>query len=166
MHRLFYAAIAVCVLVAAVSVITHSANDVIGTTTTAPARHYYLTKGGTFDGAHILTACASGYHTAAFYEIHEPTSLTYNKTLGFNLADSGQGPPVATQGWVRTGLLAEVSNTAGVANCNVWTSNSSSDFGTRVQLGVEGIYPDSIVAPWDQFTQPCNLAGHVWCVQN
>jgi len=97
MHRFLYAAAAVFVLVAAVSVITHSANDVIGTTTTAPARHYYLTKTGvTGNGA--LTAYATGYHFASFAEISDLSDLTYNKTLGETAADSGQGPPF----WLRT----------------------------------------------------------------
>src|SRR6476646_2931305 len=79
MHRLLYTATAVLVLVAAVSVITHSANGVIGTTTTAPARGYYLTK-GTFHGNQALTACATGYHFASFSELNNPSFLTYNKT--------------------------------------------------------------------------------------
>jgi len=74
-YRLLYTATAVFVLVAAVSVITHSANDVIGTTTTAPASHYYLTK-GTFHGNQALTACATGYHFASFSELNNPSFLT------------------------------------------------------------------------------------------
>jgi len=166
---LLHTVMAVIVLAAIASLLTHntpSTAQTATTTSTAPVRHFYLTKARTFDGSHALTACATGYHPASIWEIHEPSALSYNKTLGLTFPDSGAGPPTESQGWVRTGLPGEVANQAGVANCNVWTSNSSSDYGTRVQLGVTALVPPEVVSPWDEFTQPCSLAGPVWCVKN
>ena len=179
MHRLLYTATAVFVLVAAVSVITHSANDVIGTTTTAPARHYYLTKTGVA-GNGALTACATGYHFASFAEISDLSDLTYNKTLWETAADSGQGPPVfATNfsvtpgsgaGWIRTGapsLAAAPANTGDVANCSVWTTASSSAYGEAAFLSLFQNTQGAAKAPVLNFiTTTCDNSIRVWCVQN
>ena len=165
MHRFLYAATTVFVLVAAVSVITHSASDP-AISSTAPVRHFYLTKGGTFDGAHALTACATGYHTASLWEIHEPSNLTYNKILGFNLVIPARARLLkhkagSEQVYWRKSSTQWVSRTAtcGQATCQVTMACELLDapgFTSTV----------TPVAPWEEFTQPCNLAGHVWCVRN
>jgi hypothetical protein len=179
MHRLLFTATAVFVLVAAVSVITHSANDVIGTTTTAPARHYYLTKTAV-TGSGALTACSTGYHFASFAEISDLSDLTYNKTLGQTLADSGQGPPILAQnvsttpangaGWIRTGapsLAAAPANTGDVANCSVWTTASSTAYGEFAFLSLFVNSYGAAKAPLVNFaTGTCNNSLRVWCVQN
>jgi|SRR5579862_1802898 len=99
------------------------------TTSTAPARHYYLTK-TTLNGNQALTACASGYHFASWAEILDPTVLSYNKTLGRTAPDDGAGPPSA-YGWVRSGLVSSptVENSVTPTNCALWTSGSGSDNG-------------------------------------
>ena len=175
MHRLLYTATAVLVLVAAVSVITHSANDVIGTTTTAPARHYYLTK-GTFHGNQALTACSTGYHFASFAELDNPSFLAYNKTLGRNAADSGSGPPTYLLGigWIRTGYSSNANangDSFAATNCNLWTSGNSTDFGEVMFFALDsnsGTGSPSIPTFINSLKCDTSNGGAVgvWCVQN
>jgi len=173
MHRLLYTATAVFVLVAAVSVITHSANDVIGTTTTttAPARHYYLTKAA-LNGNQALTACATGYHFASFAEISSLSDLTYNKTLGRSAADSGSGPPSLVYGWIRTGYPANSnsSDPSTPTNCNAWTSGNSADSGEAALLDPSfGRNSAAVLTVGFINNAQCNSAIAnigVWCVQN
>src|SRR5437899_259888 len=65
-------------------------------------RSFYLTK-ATHKGFAGETACALGYHMASLWEIHEPSNLSYNTTLGLTGKDTGQGPPSGLSGWIRTG---------------------------------------------------------------
>jgi hypothetical protein len=176
MHRLLYAATAVFVLVTAVSVITHSANDVIGTTTTAPARGYYLTK-NTITGGNVLTACATGYHFASVWELLV-SDLHYNKTLGRTNTNSGVGPPSvsgnttfsnAPYGWIRSGG-------AGDPNCLDWTSSSAVDSGSAGALSFGSVHePQWIIDnnTGGQTAISCDgtftgtpVSIGVWCVQN
>src|SRR5579862_1331769 len=119
--------------VIALGVVSLSARNFSGaatTTSTAPARHYYLTK-ATFNGNQALTACTTGYHFASFAELSDPAVLTYNKSLGRSAADDGAGPPSVSYGWVRTGYVSSSStnNTAVPTNCAAWTSGAMSDNG-------------------------------------
>src|SRR5947209_15956220 len=115
------------VVLAAVSVLTHQlAGTSVTKVSTAPARHYYLTKGAV-NGDAATTACASGYHFASFAEINDLSNLTYDTTLGRVEADSGQGPPTfgSGHGWIRSGYAANASTTGSSlvpTNCNGWTS--------------------------------------------
>jgi hypothetical protein len=177
MHRLLYTATAVLVLVAAVSVITHSANGVIGTTTTAPARGYYLTK-NTITGGNVLTACATGYHFASVWEILVTSDLHYSKTLGRTNTNSGVGPPTvsgnstfsnAAYGWIRTGGPAD-------PNCLNWTSSNSVDSGSAGALSFGAVHEPQWIIDNGTSTQTAiscdgTLSGTpltigVWCVQN
>jgi hypothetical protein len=158
--------IAIAVLVAISSLLTYNlavrAQSV--TTSTAPSRHYYLTKTA-FDGSHVLGSCATGYHVASIWEIHEPALLTYNKSLGFARPDDGAGPPILA-GWARTGEFASAtSGVAGVDNCNVWTSNSSTDQGTAFSL-VNSTTSSTGIDPWSEELAACIDTVRVWCVQN
>jgi len=172
MNSIFRIAAAAIVVLAAVSLLTHNSTGVpVGTTTTAPARHYYLTK-STFTGNQALTACATGYRFASFAEISNPSDVAYNKTLGRNVADSGSGRPSLAYGWIRTGYPAN-SNSSDPSiptNCNVWTSGNSTDSGQVVVFGpVFG--RNSTAVPTVAFvnTAHCDSAGAnigVWCVQN
>jgi hypothetical protein len=65
MSNILRNAVVVLVVLAAVSLLTHSFSDAAIATSTAPACHYYLTK-ATVNGNHALTACATGYHFASF----------------------------------------------------------------------------------------------------
>ena len=71
----------------------------------AGPREFYLTK-TSFDGAHALTACASGFHMASLWEIFNVSVLEYDTSLGFTSADSGFGPPTVQNGWIRTGYIS------------------------------------------------------------
>jgi len=177
MHRLLYTATAIFVLVAAVSVITHSANDVIGTTTTAPARGYYLTK-NTITGGNVLTACATGYHFASVWEILVTSDLHYNKTLGRTNTNSGGGPPAlaggttfstAPFGWIRVGGIGD-------PNCFNWTSSSAVNSGSAATLNFGSAHEpqwliDNNTGGQTAISCDGTLSGTplpigVWCVQN
>ena len=151
---LFRTAIAVVLLLAMVSLPTGNSTTCAATKSTAPVRGYYLTA-GSFDGSHALTACATGFHMASLYEIHEPSNLSYDTTLGETHEDDGEGPPQDDSGWIRTGLgIAD-------ANCAIWTSNSSSGQGTTV-----GLLDPLRGSGWSSTTDLCSNSNHVWCVQN
>jgi len=96
-------------------------------------RKFYLTKTLDHDGAEALSACAEGYHMASMWEIHEPSNLRYDTTLGLTTADSGFGAPIDS-GWIRTGFSANGSTTPGRSNCNGWTTSATTSYGTRVSL--------------------------------
>jgi hypothetical protein len=160
-------------VVMALAVVSLSARNFGGaatTTSTAPARHYYLTKAA-FAGNQALTACASGYHFASFAEIMDPAVLTYNKTLGRSLADDGAGPPSEYPGWVRTGYLSSSQPSGdGPANCSLWTSASSSDQGEVGLFDPAFNATNGNVLPVVTFTpSSCDDSSGVvgvWCVEN
>lgn len=128
-------------------------------------RQFYLTKTA-YNGANVLSACAPGYHMASMWEIKDTSNLRYNTVLGFNMTDSGFGPPVFP-GWIRTGYTSEHSNTAGHCNCDLWTSVSDSGFGTVVSLqSLWHLGPASTVDPWVAGTEDCASHTAVWCVQD
>ena len=178
MNSILRTAGAALVVFAAVSLLTHNSTGVpVGTTTTAPARHYYLTKTGvTGNGA--LTACATGYHFASFAELSDLSDITYNKTLGQNAPDSGSGPPVFINssgssvgaGWIRTGapsIATAPANAGDVANCGLWTSANSGDYGEVAFLSLFENTVGTARAPVLNFITPtCNISVRVWCVQN
>ncbi len=127
-------------------------------------RRYYQTLSN-YDGDTADTACASGYHMAALWEILDPSNLEYDTNLGYQSADSGQGPPAGYVGWVRTGWDDDNSSTAGMGNCNNWSSNSSSDNGTFASLSNDWTTAHSI-GVWYVDTQTCDTLVHVWCVED
>src|SRR5713226_4755655 len=125
---LFRTAIAVLVLVLIASILSHNNPTMAQTTSTAPPRHFYLTK-TTHDGSHVFGSCGTGYHVASLWEIHEPSNLPYNPALGATLGDSGFGPPVDIAGYFRSGFAPDPG-----LNCNAWTTNSSTASGFAVGL--------------------------------
>jgi hypothetical protein len=111
------------------SLITLAAVSFAVTESTAPARHYYLTK-ATVNGDKALKACASGYHFASYSELSDPAVLTYNSTLGRSNPDDGAGPPTGGFGWVRSGWTSNADDSQnGPTNCNLWTSGAGADYG-------------------------------------
>ena len=127
-------------------------------------RRYYQTN-VTYAGADADTACAPGYHMASLWEILDPSALKYDVGLGEHQADSGQGPPSGYVGWVRTGWNSSDLSTAGMGNCNGWSSNSSSDHGTGISLSINWDAPQAIYA-WDVTTMTCSMETDVWCVED
>ena len=129
-------------------------------------RRYYLT-GAWVAADDALTACATGYHTAALWEIIDTTNLEYDSTSGVTVSDSGSGPPTSYYGWVRTGYAGSTSTTPGKGNCDVWTSTDASDYGTIVRLPSDWTTAAEQSAPWEATYTSCNASGiRVWCVDD
>jgi hypothetical protein len=160
----------------ALAVVSLSARNFSGaatTTSTAPARHYYLTK-ASFNGSQALSACASRYHFASFAEIMDPAVLTYNKTLGRSAGDDGAGPPSAAYGWIRTGYVSNSTVSSGAetpTNCNLWTSGATNEDGDVLVFIPPFVNGTNYVAPalsGDNFacdnSQGDNIG--VWCAEN
>jgi hypothetical protein len=152
---------------AAASLFTHNYSQAAKKTpSAAPARGYYLTL-GVADGVHALGACTTGYHMASLWEIHEPSNLRYDQdpagdgtNLGFTEPDSGQGPPDAVIGWIRTGAPSPYFN------CAAWTTNDSGLMGSVVALSSLWNGAAIAVSPWDFSRMTCDRANSVWCVQD
>jgi hypothetical protein len=119
---------------------------------------------------------------ASLFELRDPSAIQYDTSLGLSFADSGQGPPrgegVAgnSHGWVRTGNASggdTLSPDSGEANCNVWTSGSSTIRGTVASPagpdwadGSFGFEPSTVMSPWTALTAACNAPHSVWCIQD
>jgi hypothetical protein len=114
----------------------------------------------------VKTACASGYHAAALWEIADPSNLKYNTTLGATSPDSGSGPTTEYFGWVRSGYANDTTNTPGHANCNGLTVNGSSNYGTLAKLLDNWTVGTEDLGPWELSTYPCYLSAAVWCIQD
>lgn len=141
----------------------------------APLRRFYLTQ-ATVKGAAALDACEPGFHMASFWEIREPSGLQYDAVLGYVSGDSGEGPPDNvslsghTLGWIRTGNSSNNPGhtLAGDANCLGWTSQSATEFGTRISLRSDwqpSMY-SSVVHPWFALGVECDHLLPVWCVED
>lgn len=173
MGSTFHNAAFLLVILAAITLLTRNFSGEAMPPSTAPARHYYLTK-TVFNGNQPLTACSQGYHFASFAEISDPAVLTYNQTLGRTNADDGAGPPSAAYGWVRSGYLSNsVISSDYPTNCSLWTSAASTDGGTV------GLYSpifnvpstaSSIVPVVAFLGASCDNSNGfnigVWCVEN
>ena len=131
-------------------------------------RQFYLTKNGYLGNA-TKTACAEGYHFASLWEIADPSNLKYNTILGYVQTDSGQGPPTfynGVIGWVRTGYVAYTAGDAGKANCDLWTSPSSSHRGTTAYLNSDWTGGVQHIGVWSVAHSGCQISNHVWCVED
>ncbi len=135
------------------------------TRVTRGGRHFYLTN-ASYPSSQALAACATGYHMASFWEIIDPSALTYdfNHPAAHTKADSGQGPPSGWYGRVRTGTDNSTSSTAGIGNCSTWTSTAATDSGVFVRLSRSWEAPPTeIGGVWDVTVFACNVTGPVWC---
>ncbi|HLK12341.1 MAG TPA: hypothetical protein VKW76_13255 [Candidatus Binatia bacterium] len=142
-------------------------------------RRFYLTK-KLFSGDQALTACARGYHMASRFEIADVSVLDYDVHLGLTTDDSGSGPPSGAaaydspgpSGWVRTGGASRFSETgaapgSALVNCAAWSTGSAEALGTVAYLGDRFSAENGGAAPaWSGGPQRCNLAFHVWCVED
>ena len=126
-------------------------------------REFYLTT-TTHPVNEVLSACAEGYHTAAMYEIHDPTDLRYETVLGLTLPDSGSGPPTNQAGWIRTGFSGIVSAIPGQASCQTWSTTAGQ--GTLVSLNSQWFDDATSIDPWNAGGASCALEFRVWCVQD
>lgn len=123
---------------------------------TTGKRLYYLTI-GTQSGATADTACASGFHFASLWEIHDTTLVEYDTTRGLVPTATTQGPPFLTPGWIQ-GMGT---------SCNAWTSSSSAVTGSSAEI-IQSSFLGGLedVIPWDIDSQTCNQLLPSWCVQN
>lgn len=128
-------------------------------------RQYYVTKDH-YPANQALTACAPGYHMASMWEIVDPSNLKYNTSLGLTKDDSGQGPPVAVQGWVRTGYVANSDGGTGVSNCNAWSATTGG--GSSASLEENWTGDNANFGVWYTYGYLCNPAFglRVWCVED
>ena len=128
---------------------------------------YYITD-QTYHPDEALTACAEGYHFASLWEIIGPSNLTYNTSLGQTTLDSGGGPPtIMGLGWVRTGYnFADVTNTAGHANCALWSTRDPGAFGSVAVLPQLWTAGTQDLFVWDVDVRTCNFKLGVWCKQD
>jgi hypothetical protein len=137
---------------------------VASTASAKKARKYYLTQEA-FTGSQALTACTKKFHMASLWEIFDTTALQYDTKNGFILGDSGSGPPQAS-GWARTGQSSNNSSTAGIGNCNAYTTDTG--FGTVIALEDDwtNLGNDLSISPWIAAATHCNNVNLVWCVQD
>ena len=131
-----------------------------------PRRRFYLTPTGhNGDQADEPGVCAPGFHFASMWEIHDPSNLAYDTSLGHVLADSGSGPSNFS-GWIRTGGDAVLAPIPGFANCSAWASTDDVRSGTTVRLNGEWTPASAISSPWVADNAPCNIFPRVWCVED
>jgi hypothetical protein len=164
------------VLLLAFAVVLRQPSTKAAIKTAPPARAYYLTQAAAFNGSQALNACTTGYHMASLWEIHEPSILRYDTSLGFAADDSGSAPPneILGFGWVRTGgpRLFGGPLPPGTANCANWTSSGgtlgTTDFGSVVGLSDDWSSSNSpnSVSPWAAEVRTCDSTLRVWCVQD
>jgi hypothetical protein len=172
MNNIFRNTVLTLLALAAISMLARNFSGAATTTSTAPARHYYLTKAAS-NGNQPLTACAAGYHFASFAEIVDPAVLTYNKTLGRHAADDGEGPPILdpAAGWIRTGYFSTGTATSANSptNCSVWTDGTSQQVGEIAAFApISG--QGTTNPPLFYGNSKCDNSGGgkigVWCVEN
>jgi len=142
-------------------------NDVGPLSSGGGERHVYLSKVN-YATNQVLTACASGYHAASFWELYDASNLIYDysHSAAYTKADSGYGPPSYWYGWVRTGYDSSSSDTTGTGNCNNWSSISNSVYGVSVRLSRTWETAPGDIGPWDATSFTCNYTGPVWCVKD
>ena len=126
-------------------------------------RWFYKTPDFAYNGANALTACDSGFHMASIWEIVDVSNLRYDPGRGYTKDDSGQGPPQASDGWVRTGQFAYTGDSPGISNCDAWTSSSPSHYGTVVRLADDWL---AAQRHWQGITLNCSTTTAVWCIQD
>jgi len=139
-------------------------------------KRFYVTDPGVlYAGDSALNACASGFHMANFYEMSDPSSLTYayDVSNAWTRADSGMGPPTCAEGWVRTGFDSATDDVPGRLNCGVWTSSEQDHAGTIVKLPCNfmnptesGTYIDIKETVWVTLHEWCATGKQVWCVED
>jgi len=129
----------------------------------AQQQNYYLTK-NLFLGNKALTACASGYHMASFAELSAPGTLHYlsGSPVAYHQGgDEGEGPPLFTVGYIRTG-----DGNNSLTNCNDWTTSSASVYGTGLWLDISlgSAYAASLQVYIYSGYYNCSGA-RVWCIE-
>jgi hypothetical protein len=138
----------------------NSVQTQLGAGVTVKTRKFYLTK-DFFDGSTSESACATGYHMAGLYEIHDPSSFQYDTTLGESGA--GSGPPSTLASWIGSDNVGE-DNIPGERDCAGF--NDSGDYGTVAYLASNWTSDGKAISPWQAETRTCDTKLRVWCVQD
>lgn len=137
-------------------------------------RKYYL-RMGPLDGDEVLSACATGFHTANLFEFSQLSNLGYasDQPDGYTGgADRGTGAPAQGEGWIRTGTSASPSSTPGRGNYWLWTSDDVADSGTVVRLSSEWAsplpagYAQVLGTPWAARTIARSDGRGIWCIED
>jgi hypothetical protein len=130
-------------------------------------RGFYLTELD-YDADQALSACAEDYHMASLWEILDVSNLAYayDHPDAHTKDDSGRGPPSHWYGWLRTGWNSSGTDTAGVGNCQNWTSITSGDRGSIGRLTYDWATAPTAVGPWETLAWDCSGIAPVWCVQD
>ena len=118
---------------------------------------FYLTKVA-YSAVDAPTACAAGYHFASIWEIWDFSNFAYNTELGTKSDDSGLGPPVILDGWVRSGWFANNYN------CYNWTSTMVVDYGLQANIHILQAFNGG--HPWQITNFSCQNTFPVWCVSD
>jgi len=134
-----------------------------GRCTRTGAKRYFLSL-SPVTGANALGACSSGFHMASAWEVHEPSALDYDTTLGYVYSDSGQGPP-STLGWIRNGSSTTVISDN---SCADWTSGASSHVGTLAGPSDPRWWTETATRTglWKPSSDACDQFWRVWCVED
>ena len=150
---------------AAVSAV-HLVIDAVGYFTRS-ARKYCLTQAlAQAGGADADDICPGGFHMATLWEIHDTSNLEYDNQSGSCVLGAGEGPALEG-GWVHGLAMSVFGQVPGYANCQLWTSNSGSHYGSWVALAAQWDSPPTPISPWAGSAQPCNYnAGRTWCVED
>ncbi len=129
-------------------------------------KRYYLTA-DTVAGADLaLTACDEGFHMASLYELTYPSNLEYDLSRGFQVPDSGSGPPATAAGWIRTGFQPwNLPDQPGRSNCVNWSSDASTDYGSRASFNPRW-FEDPSFPIFDRNHTSCNANSQVWCIED
>lgn len=149
-----------------------------GTVIVSAARRRFYVTGSAHTGAEAAGACDDGFHMANMWEIFDLGTMKYDATRGFTEEDDGPGGTPIASGWIRTGRFANAAGSefgpGGAANCNLWQSAASTDFGTIVglnsnwgaQILQQGVSEFNAVSPWEAFATSCAGIHRVWCVED
>lgn len=127
-------------------------------------RRFYITRQDA-TGATASASCAPGFHMASLWEIHEPSFLQYDTTLGAGAPDLGLGPPSDYLAWVRTGANTQDPE-PGAKHCNGWTTANSGLSGTLVMLTDNWTPANLATWPWIASIATCDSPRPVWCVED
>ncbi len=121
----------------------------------AQQRKFFLSKDAVATTG-ATKVCGPGYHMAAVFELADPAALRYDTTKGMTLVDSGSGPPVGVQGWIRSGTSGPTWS------CNGWTDRAEKNTGTVLILGIE-----PVKGPSTQVSlMSCQGERSVWCIED
>ncbi len=140
----------------------------IGTFATTDSKKGFYITSSNFSGSQPKTACSAGYHMASIWEILDVSNLVYayDHPAAYTKGDSSFGPPSSWYGWVRTGYNNSTVNTAGLANCNGWTSNTAGEYGSIIRLAHDWVTAPGEIGTWDTSTWSCGGTAPVWCIQD